>query len=137
EDGTDVGVVVHGLHDDHPAGPPQQVGRGGQGLALHRGEGAAVHVVAGDAFGQLGGDGVDGGGEFVDDVAHDVDPLGREQHGPHLVPGVLGPADDLLALGDEESLGGVAPAAHVGGGPARGAGAAGGGGGRDAGGRRP
>src|SRR5690606_41047088 len=83
------------------------------------------------------GDGVDGGGEFVDDVAHDVDPLGREQHGPHLVPGVLGPADDLLALGDEESLGGVAPAAHVGGGPARGAGAAGGGGGRDAGGRRP
>src|SRR5690606_33292664 len=112
EDGTDVGVVVHGLHDDHPAGPPQQVGRGGQGLALHGGEGAAVHVVAGDAFGQFGGDGVDGGGEFVDDVTHDVDPLGREQHGPHLVPGVLGPADDLLALGDEESLGGFAPAAQ-------------------------
>src|SRR5690606_6612783 len=63
-----------------------------------------------------GADDVDGGGDLVDDVPHGVEPLLGQQHRAHLVPGGPGPADDLLALGDEQALGGFAPAAqlHVG-----------------------
>ncbi len=116
EDGTDVGVVVDRFQDRHPAGRAQHVGRRGQGPAPHGGEGAAVHVVAGDLLGQAGADHVDRCRGVVDDVAHDVGPLRGQQHRPHRVPGVPGAADDLLALGDEQALGGFAPAAqfHVG-----------------------
>lgn len=99
------------LEDGHPADVPglrgQEGADAGQRLALHGGEGAAVHVVTGDAFGELRGDRVHGCAGLVDDIAHHLDPLGGEQHGPHLVPGVPGPSDDLLALGDEEAFGGL------------------------------
>lgn len=112
EDGADVRVVVHRFHDDDAALRGEDFVGGRERLALHRGEGAAVHVVAGDALGEVRAHGVDRGRDLVDDVAHDVDPLGGEQHGAHLVPGLLGPSDHLLALGDEEALGGLAPAAE-------------------------
>ena len=116
EDRADVGVVVDRLHDHHPAGGGEEFVGGRQRLALHRGERPPVHVVAGDAFGEVRADRVHGRRELVDDVPHDVDPLGREQHRAHLVAGVLGPSDDLLALGDEEAFGGfaAAPQLHVG-----------------------
>ena len=53
--GADVGVVVDRLHDDDAAGRGQESSGVGQRLALHGGEGAAVHVVAGDLFGEVRG----------------------------------------------------------------------------------
>ncbi len=108
-----VRAVVGSLRGARAADRAEQfVGRR-QRLALHRREGAAVHVVAGDAFGQFGADRVHGRRDLVDDVAHQVDPLRREQHGAHLVPGVPGASDHLLPLGDEQALGRLPPAPEL------------------------
>ncbi len=71
-----------------------------------------MHVVAGDLLGERRVDDVHRGRGRVDDVAHGVDPLGGQQHRAHRVARLAGPPDHLLALGDEEALGGFAAAAQ-------------------------
>ncbi len=71
-----------------------------------------MDVVAGDGLGQVGFDDVHRGIGLGDDVRHHVQPLGGQQHRPHPVAGREGAADDLLALRDEQALGGLAAAAE-------------------------
>ena len=106
DDGADVRVVDDVLaHDEAPR--VEQFGHAPAGGALHRGERPAVHVEAGDPLGQGLVHDVDGHVEAVEDRAQPGDPALGQQEGPRLVAGLAGPPDHLLALGDEQAVGGL------------------------------
>ena len=105
EDRADVGVVDDLLEDQHGAGAVEDLVEGGQRAPLERGEGAAVHVEAGDLLGERLGEDVAGGVRGVEDVGQagraSAAPSGRTARRE---AGLDRAAYDLLALGEEQAV---------------------------------
>jgi hypothetical protein len=114
EDRAHVAVVNQVFEHDDPARAGDDRGDTGQRLAGQRRQRAPVHPVPGEAFRDLVGNHVDGGGGHVQ--GRDVgQPALAEEHRAHGVAGRDGAGDDLRALRDEQAVLGlqVRPQARV------------------------
>ena len=113
EDRTDVGVVDDVLEHQHRPSAVQHRRDRRQRRTTQRGQGAAVHVEAGDLLGDGLGDDVAGGVGRRQDVGEAVEPPGRHQERAWLEAGLDRAAYDLLPLGEEQAVLGLEVLAEV------------------------
>ena len=116
EDPAQVAVVHDVLADHHPAGGGQHLRGRRQRPPQHRGQRAAVHLVAGQRGGRVRRDDVHRARAGGDQIGQRGLPVLRDQQRPDRVPGGHGPPDHLLTLGDEQPVLGLqaAPQPDVG-----------------------
>ena len=115
EDGPDVGGVHHPLQHGDAPGPGTDLLHGGQGGAAHGAQHPAGQGKTGELAQQVPAAGVDGGvgaaGQQGRGIPRDV--AGLHQEGERDIPRIQRRGDDLGALGNEDALLRLGPAAQL------------------------